>query len=289
MKNIRRYKILGIFIIVILIISIVMYFNIYNNKKIKKSNNVNIYSRQNVVIVKNNDNSNRKKAKLLNATLPVFMYHNVSDDVGTDKYVNNYISPSKLDSELKYINDNKYQTIFESDLLDLENYTKPIALTFDDGYENFYTNAYPLLKKYKEKATVNIITKFINKKNYLTTSQIIEMKNSGFISFESHTQTHQDLTKISDKSLDKELSGSKDDLKNNFNIDSKVICYPSGKYNDNVINSAKKYYSLGLAIKNKEYNVNNDKSYEIPRVRINRDISMQSYIFYLSKSSVNIL
>ena len=273
MKNIR-YTIRIILVLVMIILSYMLY------KQVSENNDI-----ANTTVYEKNNGNNEQEINVY-ARLPIFMYHNVSDNTGTDKYVGNYLSPSKLEEQLKYIHDNNYQTIFVDQLANLSNYEKPVALTFDDGYENFYENAYPILQKYNEKATLNVITQFIDKANYVTSEQIREMEESGLVSIESHTQRHPDLTKISDISLTNELKSSQEDLKNMFNTDSTVICYPSGRNNQNVIEKASQYYKYGLTTKNSVYDSKIDDLFKIPRVRISREITMKSYIYYLKMSEV---
>lgn len=60
--------------------------------------------------------------------------------------------------QLQYLWDNGYEPIFFSDLTHLEDYDKPVLLTFDDGYIGNYTELYPLLQEYNMKATIFIST-----------------------------------------------------------------------------------------------------------------------------------
>ena len=106
---------------------------------------------------------------------------------------------------------------------------KVVWLTFDDGNEDFYTIAYPILKKYKAKATNNIITGFAHG-----------------MSFQSHTVNHPDLS-VNDKATQKaELTDSIDFLEDKLNTKVNTIAYPSGRYNQTTLDLAKKTYKLGL-------------------------------------------
>ena len=106
---------------------------------------------------------------------------------------------------------------------------------------------YPILKKYKAKATNNIITGFVKKGNAgnLTINQMKEMMAHG-MSFQSHTVNHPDLS-ATDKATQKvELTDSIDFLENKLNTKVNTIAYPSGRYNQTTLDLAKKTYKLGL-------------------------------------------
>ena len=145
---------------------------------------------------------------------------------------------------------------------------KVVWLTFDDGNEDFYTIAYPILKKYKAKATNNIITGFVKKGNAgnLTVKQMKEMMAHG-MSFQSHTVNHPDLS-ATDKATQKvELTDSIDFLENKLNTKVNTIAYPSGRYNQTTLDLAKKTYKLGLTT-NEGLASSKDGLLSLNRVRI---------------------
>ena len=75
--------------------------------------------------------------------VPVLMYHAVSDNMwGIDEL---FVSPASMEEQLRYLVDNGYEPIWFSDLAELEQYEKPVILTFDDGYDDNYTELLPLL------------------------------------------------------------------------------------------------------------------------------------------------
>lgn len=89
------------------------------------------------------------------------MYHAVGDE--TWGYSDLFVRPSELENHLQYLADNGYETIFFDDLSHLEDYEKPVILTFDDGYDDNYTELYPLLQKYQAKATIFVIPRDLGK------------------------------------------------------------------------------------------------------------------------------
>ena len=82
-----------------------------------------------------------------NVNVPVLMYHAVSDDLWG--YWDLFVSPQTIEEELLYLQENGFETIWFEDLSHVEDYEKPVILTFDDGYDDNYTELFPLLQKYK--------------------------------------------------------------------------------------------------------------------------------------------
>ena len=185
--------------------------------------------------------------------IPILMYHAVHVmDPSEASNANLIVAPDNFETQIKAMVDAGYYFLtpeeaykaFTENALPAK---KVVWLTFDDGNEDFYTIAYPILKKYKAKATNNIITGFVKKGNAgnLTVKQMKEMMAHG-MSFQSHTVNHPDLS-ATDKATQKvELRDSIDFLENKLNTKVNTIAYPSGRYNQTTLDLAKKTYKLGL-------------------------------------------
>ncbi|MFI3226739.1 MAG: polysaccharide deacetylase family protein [Clostridia bacterium] len=128
--------------------------------------------------------------------LPIVMYHSVNDE--ENDVENNYIISSEtFENDLIYLQNHGYTTLFVADLVDilqnnLDFPEKPILLTFDDGYEDNYTNVYRLLSQYDMKGIVAPVTIHYYEYDpeafpHLTTAQTIEMSISGVIEFANHS------------------------------------------------------------------------------------------------------
>lgn len=286
----KNKKLLFVLTIILLIILSFVGITLVVNKNKQKSKD-NYISDENVVNIENVSKiSNEKKIyKELNVTLPIFMYHFILDDYGENLDVENFVKPSTLEEQLKYIVENGYQTVFVNEIEDLSNYTKPVALTFDDCFVYFYNNAFPLLKKYNQKASIYIICNYVNGPNYLTTEQIQEMVDSGLVSVQSHTLSHQKLSTLSLEDMKKELGESKSYLDSSYSINVDTICYPIGDYNERVIEYAKENYKYGLAMTGGVYYSNKHNLYKIPRIYANRSMSINEFANYLKKSKVEIV
>ena len=185
--------------------------------------------------------------------IPILMYHAVHVmDPSEASNANLIVDPDLFEVQIKalakagyyFLTPEEAYKAFTENALPAK---KVVWLTFDDGNEDFYTIAYPILKKYKAKATNNVITGFVKKGNAgnLTVKQMKEMMAHG-MSFQSHTVNHPDLS-TTDKATQKvELSDSIDFLENKLNTKVNTIAYPSGRYNQTTLDLAKKTYKLGL-------------------------------------------
>ena len=203
--------------------------------------------------------------------LPVLMYHSIN--YTRDKANRMTISPEIFEKQMKFLRERDYNVIL---LKDAVSYIKAkknpppktVAITIDDGYEDNYTYAYPVLKKYKIPATIFVIVDLVGKENFLNWDEIKKMQASGIIDIESHTRSHPFLTGIGDSKLKYELVSSKMILEERLGKQVDFLCYPMGVYDERVKSAARLAgYRAAFATKPTMISPNYD-IYEIKRVRI---------------------
>ncbi len=171
--------------------------------------------------------------------IPVLMYHSIDYERGNELR----IPKEKFREQMKYLKDNNFSTLNLDELYShmisgTELPEKPIVITLDDGYDDNYTNAYPVLKEFGQKAVVFMITTTIDTdSNYLTSEQIKEMDSNG-MNIESHTVNHPMLNQLSYDKQVKELKQSKEVLENLLGREMKYIAYPYGKFNNDTLKAA---------------------------------------------------
>jgi len=207
---------------------------------------------------------------------PVLMYHTSSENNPGD-YSDLYVKPSEFEKQIKYLTENNYTFCMFDDWNNLQNITKPVFITFDDGYEENYTEIYPILQKYNAKITIFLVTN--PAKIRLTEEMIREMSDSGLVKFESHTATHPILTGISsdDSRLTDELRNSKLRIEKITGKPVLAISYPEGMYNEKVKEKAREYYKFGLTTIYGRHRTDID-DFEIRRIGISRNDSINAFI-----------
>ncbi|RZG66352.1 polysaccharide deacetylase family protein [Acinetobacter bouvetii] len=137
--------------------------------------------------------------------------------------------PAKFEQLLQYLVKKKATFCFVSELDQYQGQRNVFALSFDDGFLDNYQYAYPLLKKYKAKATIYLATQ-IEGIEKLNAEQIREMSESGVIEFGAHTQHHVNLLKLSDEDAFAEMQASKQDIEALVGR-CPSFAYPFGRFN----------------------------------------------------------
>jgi len=167
------------------------------------------------------------------------MYHSISEEQsnGIHPYYVTSTSPEVFARHMQFLRENGYRGLTLEDAVrrlqsDDGLPSQSIVITFDDGYEDFYTHAYPILSQYGFQAAVFLATGYIadtprifKDKPCLTWIQIRELHGAG-ITFGSHTVTHPQLKSVSAESLAYELRQSKATLEQGIGCHVNSFCYP---------------------------------------------------------------
>ena len=119
--------------------------------------------------------------------------------------------------------------ILEYHMVDTQEPAKPIILTFDDGYEDNYTQMLPLLEARGMRAVVFVVTNDIGQPDYLTWDELRDMSRRG-IEIGSHTANHQPLTGMTAQERADEIHLSKLLLEWNGLPTVFSFSYPNGAY-----------------------------------------------------------
>ena len=165
------------------------------------------------------------------ADVPILNYHKVDNF-----YHALSIPPEEFEEQMAYLSENGFTTITPDQLMAYLNHDralpeKPILITFDDGYLDNFTNAYPIMKKYGFTATIFLVTNKVgHEENFMSWDQVRTMQKDGFV-FGSHTVSHAALTKVSREQGIMELIDSRKELERQLGVKSRYFAYPTGVYN----------------------------------------------------------
>ena len=219
--------------------------------------------------------------------LPIIMYHSVAPAVAANNVIT--VSASTFEKQMGFLKRNHYNVV---SLESLRGYyegnrkfpARTIAVTLDDGYEDNYTYAFPVLKKYNIPATVFIVVSQVGRPGRLSWEQIKEMLASGLVSFGSHTMTHPFLTVIdSDEVLKNEISGSKKELENKLKTPVDLFCYPNGRVNPKVEQVVRDSGYLLAVATNPGRKFSSRDPFALKRLRISEN-SRNMFVFWLETS-----
>jgi len=178
-------------------------------------------------------------SKLVGSPVPVLMFHSVSAPSNRAER-DWYISPKRFTRFMAWLRRKQYRCLTPMEWLAGERPPHHVILTFDDGYDDFYTEAFPVLERVGLGAIVFVVVDQIGKSNYwdrelrlrsrqlLTLQQIRELHRHG-VAFASHSLTHPDLTLLSDMDLRREVSDSKARLEDMLGSEVTCFAYPSGR------------------------------------------------------------
>ena len=163
--------------------------------------------------------------------IPALNYHKVDT-----LYHALSVSPQEFEEQMQYLYEHDYHTITPDQLMSyLKHGTQlpdnPILITFDDGYLDNYTNAYPIMQKYGFTATIFLVPNLVgHDPRFMTWDQVREMDRTGN-TFGSHTVNHQSLTSLDEKEILNELTQSREEIASQLGKSPKYFAYPTGTYN----------------------------------------------------------
>ena len=203
----------------------------------------------------------------------VLMYHHIQTEKEAAKKKETSLTTyvDYFEKQLQSLKEKNYSVISPKELIDFFDGkntipAKAAILTFDDGYSDFYTFAFPLLKQYGFKGTVFVPTGLVDNTRYLTWIQIEEMKSSGLIYFANHTWSHKAVIKNTDDSL-KEIQTADIQLKDRGLNQDLVFAYPYGSHDvtsENILRQLN--YKLAFTTSYGVYQCTKS-SLSLPRVR----------------------
>ncbi len=222
--------------------------------------------------------------------IPILMYHHISaPPPGSDFLrIDLSVPPDVFEAQLKYLADQGYHTIHLTDLVNhwqsgTELAPKPIILTFDDGYDDNYTNAFPTLKDFGFTGTFFVITGRAdsNAAGYLTWAQIEEMAATG-MEIGGHSLDHRyDLGRMPKSVQWAEIKPAFDAIAQHLPSQVPVFAYPSGSYNATTVSLLQQLGYIASVTTQQSSWQYADRPLELRRIRIRGQWTVDNFVFWL--------
>ena len=233
-----------------------------------------------------------------NIKIPILLYHDFVTTVPDSDPDNfNYINtPQSFEENIKTLLEEGYTVISMEQLNEaykgnIELPSKPILITFDDGYYSNYEYIYPILQKYNVKASIFVITDKVGKEidgiKYLGWDECLEMQNSGLVEIFSHSKKHIFYNKLPIREI-------RDDVKESYEIiekhlgkkDLKVFAYPYGAYTNDTVRTLK---NNGIDFQIYDIGINNFKDFNkdfIKRINIPCEMTGKEIIEEIENTTI---
>ena len=178
----------------------------------------------------------------------ILMYHMVREPILGAKFNGLRVSPSAFERQIAWLKRNGWCFSFLSELMNSPSISKrTVVITFDDGFEDNYTNALPVLRKYGAKATLFLVVQrenndwSVKKKAHhssgevvaepkLSDDQVREMIDSGCFEIGGHSLSHADFSKLSSEEKRHEMAEGSRILREQFDVSVDTYAYPFGIY-----------------------------------------------------------
>lgn len=216
---------------------------------------------------------------------PILLYHHVEGQTSESRYT---VSIPDFKSQMQTLQEMGYTPIpislFLDALLDgAEIPEKPLVITFDDGHESVYKNAFPIMNSFGFVGVFYIVANRLNGvEDFVDVTDLLEMIAAGW-EIGSHSYTHADLTK-DHESASKEIAESKSQLEKALSIQVETFAYPFGTIDSFLAQKVSDYrYRAGMGLGTRTTHTWNNLFY-LERIEIYGDYSLEEFKTLLSSN-----
>jgi peptidoglycan/xylan/chitin deacetylase (PgdA/CDA1 family) len=175
------------------------------------------------------------------ATLPpILMYHYIRDvDPAADPMGYNLsIAPADFEQQLAWLQQQGYVGVPMATVEGCmrgrgECPARAVGLTFDDGYEDAYSIALPIMQRYGMRGTFYVVNSFVGQPGYMSWEQLAAMRDAG-MEIGAHSMSHLNLTTLDAGTASYEIGQSKAEIEQRLGVGVASFCYPAGFYDPQI-------------------------------------------------------
>ncbi len=208
--------------------------------------------------------------------VPILMYHHIrpltANLTSKERYYS--VSPASFEAQMNGLVRAGYTTITPNDLSSALNDStfplpeKPVLITFDDGFKDQYTKAFPIMERLGLKSTFFVISDAFQQAGALSKEMVKVMDASGLVTIGAHTQHHVFLTRVSQQKREQEIRGSKIDLEHIVGHEVTSFAYPYGAISPTIKAEVQTVgFDLGFWIQAGSQHVSSSR-YQLRRIRV---------------------
>lgn len=171
---------------------------------------------------------------------PILMYHYIRDvDPAADSMGYNLsIAPADFEQQLAWLQQQGYVGVAMATVERCmrgqgECPARAVGLTFDDGYEDAYSIALPILQRYGMHGTFYVVNSFVGQPGYMSWEQLAALRDAG-MEIGAHTVSHLNLTSLDAGTASYEIGQSKAEIEQRLGVSVASFCYPAGFYDPSI-------------------------------------------------------
>lgn len=204
-----------------------------------------------------------------NLEIPIFVYHNIVKSKSDIEYDYMQTDVDTYENQIKGLQKVGYHFINYNDLQEYKDgkkkiYKKSCIITFDDGYEGVYENAYPISKKYNIPITMYLIIDNMEQTGVIKWEEAKEMSESGLVTIASHSMDHPQFTTLTTNEAVENVNNSYAAIEEHIGKqEMKIFTYPYGLYTEEQINELSK---LGYIQNLTDNKINKSKDLHMDRL-----------------------
>ncbi len=217
----------------------------------------------------NNSNAEENNSKSFSNDSGVLslMYHRFNEN----EYPSTNIRMNVFNDQIKMVKNHKFEfynpKMFEKEF-DKKKNEKKILITIDDGFQSFYNEAWPYLKKNNIPFILFISTEPVGKKGYMTWDQILEIEKSKLGIIGHHSHSHEYLIEMTNENFINDIETASKIFKKKLGYVPSIFSYPFGEYSKFMKDYISTKFTLAFGQHSGVIDLNKDK-YELPRFPIN--------------------